>query len=197
MLQLVKDKRSVDAKELAQHARGMLAKAFPGTRFGVTIKRYSGGSSVSVKWTDGPDVRSVETIMGTLEGKSFDGMDDSTHYHDVTLPTGEVVRAYSWIHADGRHLSPEALATVREKFAALCLACGVTIEQMERQSCNVESILYSLARKWDARTGVVDVRYIGEAEPKTSDTDLLGFLAQASSGWFWRDVEKIRAASAT
>ena len=31
------------------------------------------------------------------EGIGFDGSDDSTHYHPVTLPSGEIVRASSYI----------------------------------------------------------------------------------------------------
>jgi len=67
-------------KSTAALIRTILRRAFPATKFSVTIGRGSGVSSVRVRWTDGPTVKSVERFVAPFECGSFDGMTDSYNY---------------------------------------------------------------------------------------------------------------------
>lgn len=85
--------RRIDQVTVAKMAVNILKKAFPKTKFTRTTSRYSGGSSVTIYWTDGPTVKQVENLIGHMEGASFDGMQDLKTYHDSTDPaTGERIR---------------------------------------------------------------------------------------------------------
>lgn len=70
----------LDVAESAKLLRKKLAAAFPGAKFSVKSKRYAGGSSISVHWTDGPSTKRVEAIADIFAGKTFDGMIDLASY---------------------------------------------------------------------------------------------------------------------
>ena len=82
--------RYISTTETAKIIRQELAKAFPGIKFSVKSKSYSGGSSVSVGWTDGPTPKMVEKVAGQFSGASFDPMIDLKSHHDSEW-NGEVV----------------------------------------------------------------------------------------------------------
>ena len=69
--------------ETAKLVRAALKESFPGIKFSVRSKSYSGGASINVGWTDGPNTRQVEAITGTFTGGYFDGMTDykGSRYH--------------------------------------------------------------------------------------------------------------------
>jgi hypothetical protein len=69
----------LDCVSGAKLLREMLKDAFPCHRFSVTSSRYSGGSSISVRYTDGPPSFRVSAIAGELQGKGFDGMTDCSY----------------------------------------------------------------------------------------------------------------------
>ncbi len=68
------------ATDVAKIARKLLAVTFPGVKFSVTSDYYSMGSSVRVRWTDGPTERQVNRAVSPLYQRRFDGMTDSTYY---------------------------------------------------------------------------------------------------------------------
>lgn len=70
----------ISCVESAKLVRASLRRHFPGVAFSVRSKVYSGGASVSVRWTDGPRTAAVEPVVGRFAGARFDGMDDSTAY---------------------------------------------------------------------------------------------------------------------
>ena len=72
----------ISTTETAKIIRQELAKAFPGIKFSVKSKSYSGGSSIDVGWTDGPTPKMVEKITGQFSGASFDAMIDLKSYRD-------------------------------------------------------------------------------------------------------------------
>ncbi len=57
-----------------------LKRAFPGVKFSARTSRYSGGDSMTVRWTDGPTSKQVDEIVDRYQGCDFDGMTDSTSY---------------------------------------------------------------------------------------------------------------------
>ena len=75
--------------ETAGLIRKALKEAFPDTKFSVTTKRYAGGSSITVSYTDGPLTKTVDAIIGSFEGIGFDGTTDSTVYYKARSFRGE------------------------------------------------------------------------------------------------------------
>lgn len=76
--------------------RGALAKAFPGVTFSVRSDVYSGGSSIDVEWTGGPERQAVESVVGRYAMAGFDGMIDMAYSVSLWLaPDGRVSLAHS------------------------------------------------------------------------------------------------------
>jgi hypothetical protein len=107
---------SYSTKETAQFIRAALKKAFPGVAFSVRIHLYSMGSSTNVRWTDGPTSPEVDRVVDAFSSKTFDGSDDSTHYHTQEVG-GRTVSFSGYIHTS-RNISPE-LRALAERRAAL------------------------------------------------------------------------------
>jgi hypothetical protein len=80
--------------ESAKMLRKALAARFPGVKFSVRSKTYSGGASINVSWTGGPCGREVERITCRYEGADFDGMIDLKTSKDalLSLPDGSLKR---------------------------------------------------------------------------------------------------------
>ena len=70
--------------QTAKLVRRELKKQFPGVKFSVRSKKYSGGASINVNWADGPLSKEVDAVVKPYEGGGFDGMIDMawhrTHY---------------------------------------------------------------------------------------------------------------------
>ena len=71
----------MDATEVAKIVRAELKKAFPSTSFKVNTSKYSGGSSIRVRWIDGPTHDAVKAVAGKFHGADFDGMQDLKTYN--------------------------------------------------------------------------------------------------------------------
>lgn len=79
------DTRYLSCAETAKLLRAALKAAHPGVKFGVRSSVYSGGASVSVDWTDGPQQSDVDRTAMMYAGASFDGMSDLKSYHRTLL----------------------------------------------------------------------------------------------------------------
>lgn len=66
----------IPAAATAKLLRQALKESFPGVKFSVRSKSYSGGGSINVNWTDGPNSAQVKSITDLFEGAYFDGMID-------------------------------------------------------------------------------------------------------------------------
>ena len=64
------------AKNIRIELKGM----FPGVKFSVNSKSYSGGDSIRVNWIDGPSQKEVEAIISKYEYGNFNGMIDLYEY---------------------------------------------------------------------------------------------------------------------
>lgn len=71
--------------QTAVMVRAALKGAFPGIKFSVRSKSYSGGASIDISWTDGPNTSAVDRVAKMYEGATFDGMIDLKSYHDTVL----------------------------------------------------------------------------------------------------------------
>jgi hypothetical protein len=97
------DSRYIDTAEAAKMLRPQLRKNFPGVKFSVRIDRYAGGSSIDVKWTDGPTAKQVEEIAHGFRGRRFDGMDDLSYGADSWYCPEHGARAsHTWGTGDER-----------------------------------------------------------------------------------------------
>lgn len=86
--------RYVSTADCAKLVRRALKVGFPGVKFSVTSKTYSGGSSVSVHWVDGPKTADVEAVARQYQGGGFDGSIDLKYYSTHWLrPDGRVILA--------------------------------------------------------------------------------------------------------
>lgn len=90
--------RHVRSAETSRYIRKILKKAFPSVKFYVRSK-----SCITICWIDGPNLEQIKKLIRPFEGKSFDGMDDSTHYsYSWLLPNGTAI-----IAGYGKDLTPQ------------------------------------------------------------------------------------------
>lgn len=77
--------RTISTTDTAKLIRAALKDAFPAIKFSVISRKYAGGASIDVTWTDGPVASVVEKITDRFRGADFDGMTDSKNYvtHEV------------------------------------------------------------------------------------------------------------------
>lgn len=66
----------ISVVDTAKMIRKALKEAFGAVKFSVVSDKYSGGASIRVKWTDGPNQDQVKAIAQTFQGGYFDGMQD-------------------------------------------------------------------------------------------------------------------------
>jgi len=74
--------RWIDTAEVAKLVRKALKREFPTVKFSVRSSRYSGGSSVSIGWTDGPTDPQVTRFVHGFQGSRFDSMIDLQYCAD-------------------------------------------------------------------------------------------------------------------
>lgn len=102
--------------ETARLIRKALADSFPGIAFSVRSKVYSGGASVTVRWTDGPNTAQVDAIAGQFSGATFDGMIDLKSYHASELNGRRVHFGADFVFTNREH-SDAALARALSRVA--------------------------------------------------------------------------------
>ncbi|HDR9169540.1 TPA: hypothetical protein QDB40_003537 [Burkholderia vietnamiensis] len=76
--------------DTAKLVRTSLKEAFPGVKFSVKSSVYSGGASIGVRWTDGPNDAQVEAVTNRYRGSYFDSSIDfqGSVHHMMTTPEG-------------------------------------------------------------------------------------------------------------
>ena len=94
--------KHISPKDTAKLIRDVLKESFPGVKFSVKTKTYSGGASIDIYWTDGPSDALVSPICDLFSGAYFDGMIDYKGYRTHMLD-GERVHFgadYTFTHRD-------------------------------------------------------------------------------------------------
>lgn len=99
----------------AANMRTELAKAFPGIKFTVKSKSFSGGDSIDVDWEMGPTEKEVHAITNKYEDGHFDGMQDM-YIHDASAFKKAVGRVLGDIKycSGNRGYPAKDLITVRD-----------------------------------------------------------------------------------
>jgi Large polyvalent protein associated domain 30/Large polyvalent protein associated domain 29 len=135
------------ARQAAANIRAELKKAFPGVKFSVRSKVFSGGDSIDVSWTDGPITSAVESIAKKYSGGSFNGMEDLYEYS--RSPWTAVFGDAKYIHCN-RHHSLEAL---KEAVREVCLDRGWPLMKVE---CHNDGSAYLDCRSDDNTRAIYD-----------------------------------------
>lgn len=124
-------------KETAGFIRLALKAAFPSQKFSIRTSYASMTSSTDIKWLDGPTEAEVEHVTNAFTSKSFDGMTDSTNYHNQEV-NGQLVSYSGWIHLR-REFSVALLGRALAKFQAERALYGFSpaaLQVIENGSCN-------------------------------------------------------------
>ena len=75
----------ISCADTAKLIRASLREAFPDVKFSIRSSVYSGGASIRIGWTDGPNQKQVESVADSFCGGYVDGMIDYTGavYHKL------------------------------------------------------------------------------------------------------------------
>lgn len=87
------DRRVIGAKNL----RKELSRAFPGVKFRVRGRSYSGGDAIDVNWEDGPTTAQVDEIIGKYQEGNFNSMID-LYEHDRDNVWPEIFGGAKYVH---------------------------------------------------------------------------------------------------
>ena len=100
----------LSAADSAAAIRSELRVAFRGVKFFVRSRRYAGGASVDVRWTDGPTAAAVDAVVDRWRGADVDAGDDSVrHRGGFIAADGRLVRSGADFVSVERHASAHVL----------------------------------------------------------------------------------------
>lgn len=102
--------------ETAKLLRLALKESFPGVKFSVTSKTYSGGASITVGYEDGPTVAMVKGVSDQFEGSYFDGMIDYKGSRYFKLDGEKVDLAADFVFVE-RRLSKARAESIVARFS--------------------------------------------------------------------------------
>jgi hypothetical protein len=108
---------SLSCAETAQLLRKALKETLPTITFSIRSHTYAGGTSIDVKWTDGPASQQVQRICNRFVGATFDGMTDVKSYQTHIVNGQYIQYGADFIHAQ-RRLSVAFLTTVAQAYCA-------------------------------------------------------------------------------
>ncbi len=110
--------RYISSTDTAKMIRQAISEKFPEVKFGVRTRKYSGGASVDVSWTDGPTDKEVDEIAGQFRGATFDAMIDLKSYV-TSYRNGEEVHFGADYVFCKRNYSDYALITALNEYRAM------------------------------------------------------------------------------
>ena len=133
--------------ETAKRLRRALKTCFPGVKFSVRSKTYSGGGSITVYWWDGPAADDVERVAMIFEGACFDGMIDlKTANEHWLLPDGSV----TWARTNVGHSFEQAEVYDKPEPEAILVRLGADFVFCARRltAAFLEPYARSVAQRW-------------------------------------------------
>lgn len=138
----------LDAPQVAKLIRADLKVAFPAVKFSVKSSRYSMGSSVSVQWTDGPNVKQVEWVMSTYDFRYYDSHTDYHGTSEARMIGDQLVRSSVSLSASRKTTRGVCEAVV--KAVNMAPQYGVTVKGND-EAAYIEAIDYGVQRHcWQA-----------------------------------------------
>jgi hypothetical protein len=115
----------------AEAARRLLRHHFPGHAFTVRSESFSGGNSMSIKWTLGPTSKQVHEVVDGLKQGRFDGMTD--YYENDHSPESDAYRKVFAAQIKYMDVSRDDHAAYDTVAAALKARCNYDTEQALRR----------------------------------------------------------------
>ncbi len=111
----------LDTADVSKILKMRLKLLYPCIKFSVTSDKYSMGSSISVRWTDGPCEADVNDMLSGYRMERFDGMIDmATSCKAWLCPDGSITTAYVQGTTDSNGYISEFIADPPEPGAVLC-----------------------------------------------------------------------------
>lgn len=143
----IQSTKSLTCAETARLLRQVLKESFPGVKFSVKSSTYSGGASISIRWTDGPNDAQVRAAVGGFESAYFDGSIDyqGCIYH---MMDGQPIQfGADYINTSREHSD----AAIEAAIGALWRRYGA---QMREQGIERPSVAdFRSCRLWSVRLG--------------------------------------------
>lgn len=140
----------VSYADTARLIRSALKLAFPGVRFSVTSKSYSGGGSVRVRYIDGPSKDKVDAALDGFAGSDFDGMIDMSFSHDCYMTRSGSVGYVGTYGTSGSGGSVPATWTDAPLGAAVVHFMGYIFVDRDRTDPRPDYADYWAGRAFDA-----------------------------------------------
>jgi len=137
----------IDATDVAKLVRKRLKAHFPNQRFSVRTSKYSGGSSVRVRWVNGVAETKVQKVVGNFHGATVDGMRDLKEYHDDFLidEQGNIKRVH--FGNDFIFLEREYTEDILEKHGKkICERLGIEYKGLYETRVNNEWLNYAVLK---------------------------------------------------
>jgi hypothetical protein len=134
------------AAAAAKVLRAELKAAFPGVKFTVRSRNFSGGDALDIGWTDGPAYDAVNAIAGRFQEGSFDGSIDLYTYSKAEAGCGA-----KFVHCN-REISKAIAEQIETDLRALLSADDFYIDRE----------VYRILRESDLRAGYVGLAHDDE-----------------------------------
>ena len=134
--------------EKSRNLRAVLAHEFPGVKFRVSTETYSGGSSATVSYENGPAYYKVEKLVDEFQTSRNEPMTDYWDY--VPTATTQVCGGWSYTHVS-RKVTDDKIKQYVEKFFA---------ERVGADKRYIESESYLLLNRTDIPTGAYAIEGI-------------------------------------
>ena len=156
---------NINCTETAKLVRKALKENFPGIKF--SVKKSPGGSSIYVRWTDGPGEKSVESIVNFFEGATFDPSFDSKSYVSQEWNGEEVQFGADYVICQRDYSRSYAEAIVSQ----FCKRWGIPLLKIDGNEQHARVYTHALSYEMDQRlrmilrnTDVKDIHRVYEAQ---------------------------------
>jgi len=100
------EREYISVTDTAKLIRLVLKESFPGVKFSVKSSKYSGGASVDIHYTDGPQEKIIMEAVDCFSGAYFDGMIDYQGTVYATLDGQPVRFGANFVFANQTHSDP-------------------------------------------------------------------------------------------
>lgn len=127
--------------EKSRNLRAVLAHEFPGVKFSVSTNTYSGGSSATVSYENGPSYSKVERLVDEFQTSRNEPMTDYWDY--VPTATTQVCGGWSYTHVN-RKVTDEKIKQYAEEYFA---------KKVGADKRYIESESYQLLKRTDIPNG--------------------------------------------
>ena len=97
-----------ESNTAVQNVRLDLKKNFPGVKFSVT-RDYN---SISIEWTDGPNIQKVNELVSKFQTGKFDSIDDS--YNNEHTEFSKKFKTARWVFTNHSHGNDKCAACIEE-----------------------------------------------------------------------------------